>query len=44
LLEDGAFDAEEKAACIAEIGAFFNRLPAASLVVIKSHDVGGYSC
>ena len=35
LQEEGAFDAEEKAACIAEIGAFLNRLPAAPLVLIK---------
>jgi hypothetical protein len=35
LLEEGAFDAEEKAACTAKIGAFLTRLPAAPLVVIK---------
>ena len=35
VLEDGAFDAEEKATCIAEIGTFLTRLPAAPLVVIK---------
>ena len=35
LQEEGAFDAEEKAACIAEIGAFLTTLPAAPLVVIK---------
>jgi hypothetical protein len=35
LQEDGAFDAEEKAACIAKIGAFLATLPAAPLVVIK---------
>ena len=28
LQEEGAFDAEEKAACIAEIGAFLTTLPA----------------
>ncbi|MFZ0832157.1 MAG: sulfotransferase family protein, partial [Mycobacterium sp.] len=35
LLEEGAFDADEKAACIAKMGAFLNRLPVAPLVVIK---------
>jgi hypothetical protein len=35
LQEEGAFDAEEKAACIAKIGAFLSTLPAAPLVVIK---------
>ena len=35
VLEDSAFDAQEKAACIAEIGAFLTGLPAAPLVVIK---------
>ena len=35
LQEEGAFDAEEKAACIAEIRAFLTTLPAAPLVVIK---------
>ncbi len=35
LQEEGAFDAEEKAACIAEIGAFLTTLPAAPLVLIK---------
>jgi hypothetical protein len=35
LEEEGAFDAEEKAACIAKIGAFLTTLPAAPLVVIK---------
>lgn len=35
LQEEGAFDAEENAACIAEIGAFLSRLPAAPLVLIK---------
>jgi hypothetical protein len=35
LQEEGAFDAEEKAACIAEIGTFLTTLPAAPLVVIK---------
>lgn len=34
-LEDDAFDADEKAADIAEIGAFLTTLPAAPLVVIK---------
>jgi hypothetical protein len=35
LQEEGAFDAEENAACIAKIGAFLTTLPAAPLVVIK---------
>jgi hypothetical protein len=35
LQEEGAFDAEAKAACITEIGAFLTTLPAAPLVVIK---------
>jgi hypothetical protein len=35
LQEEGAFDAEEKAACIAKIGAFLTTLPATPLVVIK---------
>jgi hypothetical protein len=35
LQEEGAFDAEENAACIAEIRAFLTTLPAAPLVVIK---------
>ena len=35
LQEEGAFDAEAKAACVAEIGAYLNTLPAAPLVVIK---------
>ncbi|OBG16164.1 hypothetical protein A5765_08060 [Mycolicibacterium celeriflavum] len=35
LLEEGAFDAEEKAAYIAKIGAFLQRLPTAPLVVMK---------
>ena len=35
LLEEGAFDAEEKAACIAKIKAYLATLPAAPLVVIK---------
>ena len=35
LQEEGAFDAEEKAACIAKIRAFLTTLPAAPLVVIK---------
>jgi hypothetical protein len=35
LQEEGAFDAKEKATCIAEIRAFLNRLPAAPLVIIK---------
>jgi hypothetical protein len=35
LQEEGGFDAEQKAACIAEIEAFLTTLPAAPLVVIK---------
>jgi hypothetical protein len=35
LQEDGAFDAEEKAACIARIGKFLSTLPDAPLVLIK---------
>ncbi len=35
LQEEGAFGAEEKVACIAEIRAFLTELPAAPLVVIK---------
>jgi hypothetical protein len=33
--EEGAFDAERKAACTAEIAAYLSTLPAAPLVVIK---------
>jgi hypothetical protein len=39
LQEEGRFDAEEKAACIAEIGAFLTTLPAAPLVVIKDPQI-----
>jgi hypothetical protein len=39
LQEDGAFDADEKAACLAEIGKFFATLPAAPLVIIKDGHV-----
>ena len=35
LQEEGAFDAEEKAACVAKIRAYLTTLPAAPLVVIK---------
>jgi hypothetical protein len=35
LLEEGAFDTEEKAACVAKIRTFITQLPAAPLVVIK---------
>jgi hypothetical protein len=35
LQEEGAFDAEAKAACLAKIEAFLARLPATPLVVIK---------
>jgi hypothetical protein len=40
LQEEGAFDAEEKAACIAKIRAFLTTLPAAPLVVIKDPRIG----
>jgi hypothetical protein len=36
LLEEDAFDAEEKAACIGEIRAYLTTLPAAPFVVIKA--------
>jgi hypothetical protein len=39
LQEERGFDAEEKAACIAEIGAFLTTLPAAPLVVIKDPQI-----
>jgi hypothetical protein len=39
LQEEGAFDADEKAACIAEIGAFLTTLPAAPLVLIKENRI-----
>ncbi len=35
LQEEGAFDAKEKAACIAKIGAYLTTLPTAPLVLIK---------
>ncbi|OBB97243.1 hypothetical protein A5781_13840 [Mycobacterium sp. 852002-30065_SCH5024008] len=35
LQEDGALDPEEKAACVAEITAYLNTLPAAPFVVVK---------
>ncbi|MUM19294.1 sulfotransferase family protein [Mycobacterium sp. CBMA271] len=35
LQEEGAFDTDEEAACIAEIRAFLTTLPAAPLVIIK---------
>jgi hypothetical protein len=35
LEEDGAFDADEKAACIAEIGAYLSKMPSAPVVIIK---------
>ncbi|MGH3726116.1 MAG: sulfotransferase family protein [Mycobacterium sp.] len=35
LQEEGAFDAEEKAACVDEIRAFLTTLPAAPLMIIK---------
>ncbi len=39
VLEEGAFDAEEKAACIAKIGEYLKTLPAASLLVIKDLNI-----
>jgi hypothetical protein len=39
VLEDGEIDAEEKAACITEIGEFLTKLPAAPLVVIKDLNI-----
>jgi hypothetical protein len=39
LQEEGGFDAEEKAACIAEIRAYLTTLPAAPLVVIKDPQI-----
>ncbi|OBI46553.1 hypothetical protein A5707_21000 [Mycobacterium kyorinense] len=35
LQDEGGFDAQEKARCVAEIGSFLSTLPAAPLVVIK---------
>jgi hypothetical protein len=35
LQEEGAFDAEERAACIAKVRAYLTTLPAAPLVIIK---------
>lgn len=35
LQENGAFDADANAACVAEVGAYLTSLPAAPLVVIK---------
>jgi hypothetical protein len=43
LQEEGAFDAAEKAACIAEIKAFLTTLPAAPLVVIKDLNITSLS-
>jgi hypothetical protein len=43
LQEEGGFDAEEKAACIAEIRAFLTTLPAAPLVVIKDPQITALS-
>jgi hypothetical protein len=43
LQEEGAFDAEEKDACISEIGAFLTTLPAAPLVVIKEPHITALS-
>ena len=43
LQEEGAFDAEEKAACIAKIRAFLTTLPAAPLVVIKDPKITALS-
>ncbi len=35
VLQEGGFDAKKKAACVAKIGAYFDTLPAAPLLVIK---------
>jgi hypothetical protein len=35
VLEEGVFSEQEKAACMAEIGAYLNKLPAAPVIVIK---------
>ncbi len=43
LQEEGGFDAEEKAACIAKIRAFLATLPAAPLVVIKDPKITALS-
>ena len=43
LQEEGAFDAEENAACIAKIRAFLTTLPAAPLVVIKDPKITALS-
>ena len=39
--EEGAFDAEEKAACIAKIREFLATLPAAPFVVLKEQRISG---
>src|SRR3954471_19840696 len=41
--EEGAFDAEERAACISKIGAYLTTLPTAPLVVIKELQVTALS-
>jgi len=43
LQKEGAFDAVEKAACIAKMRAFFTTLPAAPLVVIKDPKITALS-
>jgi hypothetical protein len=43
LQEEGAFDADENAACIAEVRAFLTTLPAAPLVVIKDLQITALS-
>jgi hypothetical protein len=43
LQEEGAFDAVEKAACIAKMRAFFTTLPAAPLVVVKDPKITALS-
>jgi hypothetical protein len=43
LQEEGVFDADENAACIAEIRAFLSTLPAAPLVVIKDLQITALS-
>lgn len=43
LQKEGAFDADERAACVAQIGEFLTTLPAAPLVVIKDLNITALS-
>jgi hypothetical protein len=43
LQEEGAFDADEKAACVAEIVGYLNTLPAAPLLIIKDLQITALS-